>query len=46
MMKVVFEQIVKILERVIKKLIRQKVKMDGIRFGFIQGCVTATTCHF
>ena len=45
-MKVVFEQIVKIIERVIKKLIRQQVKMNGIQFGFIQGCVTVTTCHF
>lgn len=46
MMKVVSEQILKIFERVIKKLIRQQVDMDGIQFGFIQGCVTTTTCHF
>ena len=46
MLKVVSEQILRLAKRVIKKLTKQQVDMDGMQFGFTQGCITVTTYCF
>ena len=38
------DQILKIIQRTIKKLIRQQVDIDEMQFGFMSGCKTLIDC--